>query len=163
MTLRTAAKRAAACAMLGALSACAPAAVTIEEPAPPAAASDQFGLPPATRIETAPLPGVDLPQEAADAAAVAGPSAAPNPRAFAGRWQASDGGDPCAVVLTSGAPQADGSRLASASGCAGSLQGATGWRLGERSIDIVGPSGVLATLGEGGPGTLTGGGVTLVR
>ena len=65
--------------------------------------------------------------------------------------------------FAAGAPQADGSRLASASGCAGSLQGATGWRLGERSIDIVGPSGVLATLGEGGPGTLTGGGVTLVR
>lgn len=149
---------------LVALGACAPvpsAEIVPAEPAAPQAAAN-FQLPEAQEVQTTPLAGADLPQTS-EAAVVTGQQQGPNPRNFAGRWTADVGGVACSVVLTSGAPRPDGTRLASASDCGGALEGANGWRLGENSIDIVGPSGTLATLGQGAPGQLTGGGVTMVR
>lgn len=153
-------------ALLGlvALGACAPVPSAEIAPAEPQQQQTQasFQLPAAQEVQTTALPGTDLPQTS-EAAVVTGQQQGPNPRNFAGRWTADVNGVACSVVLTAGAPRADGARTASATDCGGPLEGANGWRLGDGSIDIVGPNGTLATLGPGAPGQLTGGGVTLVR
>ena len=149
---------------LFALGACAPvpSAEIVPAAAPAPQGGANFQLPEAQEVQTTTLPGSDLPQTS-EAAVVTGQQQGPNPRNFAGRWTADVGGVACSVVLTAGAPRADGARTASATDCGGVLEGANGWRLGDNSIDIVGPNGTLATLGQGAPGQLSGGGVTMVR
>ena len=147
------------------IAACAPRAVTVEVTEQPI--QNAFELPQAQEVAQESLvPASAAPQGTAGLDARAEEPAqrqAPNPRNFAGRWNALVGGQECNVVLTAGAPGADGARLMSASGCGGALEGASGWKLNDDNIEIVGAGGTLATLGEGAPGTLSGGGVTLTR